>query len=87
MLTPNSLLQTTYKQTNMTNVRQVTGDTSPVPVIIDQLCMSMVLAYTNKLYDDFNGPDAPELYSKLALRIMPRPLLDFNPEIFSQVRN
>ena len=70
----------------MSNVRQVTGDSSPVPVIIDKLCMNLVLDYTTKLYDDYDGVNDPVLYTKLALRMMPRPLLDFNPEIFSQVQ-
>ena len=51
--------------------------------------MEMVLAYTDKLYKEDNGADSdPSEYAHLAMRIMSRPALDFNPEVFvSEVRN
>ena len=45
----------------------------------------MVLAYTNKMYEEkitANKLDDPASYAVLALRLVNRPLFDFNPEVF-----
>ena len=45
----------------------------------------MVLAYTDKMYEEkitSNTLDDPASYAVLALRLVNRPLFDFNPEVF-----
>ena len=89
-LTSNTLLKTINKQSNLTEIRnEVAGLESPIPDVLSQSCLNMVLAYTDKLYKQLGGADSdPSAFAHLAMRAMNRPVVDLNPEVFvSEVRN
>ena len=85
-LTSNSLLQTTYKRTDITALRaeELTKPT-PISSLMSKDCLDMVLKYTNELYHQFGGEDAPDQFSVQVLRMMPRPFINFNADPFSDV--
>ena len=83
-------MKTINKQSNLTEIRnEVAGLESPIPDVLSQSCLNMVLAYTDKLYKQLGGADSdPSAFAHLAMRAMNRPVVDLNPEVFvSEVRN
>ena len=86
-LTSNSLLQTTYKRTDITELRAEAEEMSTHPYLMSKNCLEMVLGYTTKLYHEFGGADNPNLFSIQVLRMMPRPFINFNTDPFSDVIN
>ena len=85
-LTSNSLLQTTYKRTDITALRaeELTKPTL-MSSLMSKTCLDMVLKYTNKLYHQYGGEDNPNQFSIQVLRMMPRPFINFNADPFSDV--
>jgi len=83
-LTSNTLMKTINKQSNITEIRnEIEGLESPIPDVLSQTCLNMVLAYTDKLYQELDGADSdPSAFAHLALRAMNRPVVDLNPEVF-----
>ena len=87
-LTSNSLFRTTFKQSDIPSLRKVVErEPSPTPSIISEKCKSMVLEYTNKLYKDQAGYDDVEAFTKMVVRLMPRPYIEFSADLFSKVIN
>ena len=85
-LTSNSLLQTTFKRTDITALREEEmTKSSPIPSLMSKKCLDMVLGYTSKLYKDYGGKDNPNQFSIQVLRMMPRPFINFNADPFSDV--
>ena len=85
-LTSNSLFRTTFKQSDIPSLRKVVErEPSPTPSIISEKCKSMVLEYTNKLYKDQAGYDDVEAFTKMVVRLMPRPYIEFSANLFSKV--
>ena len=84
ILSANTLLQATFKQTD-TGALRVSLDSSPpaLPLMISYQCKNMVLNYLQQLYQNYGGSSNPESYALLALRFLPRPFLQFNTDSFA----
>ena len=87
ILSANTLLQATYKQTDIASVREEL-DTSPgpLPLMLSEQCKDMALNYVEELYQAQGGVEDPDSYAKLALRLLPRPFLQFDTDSFQTVR-
>ena len=48
-------------------------------------CMSMLTSYVTQHYAEEGGWDKPQEYTNFMLRLMQRPLLQVDPELFSEV--
>ena len=87
ILSANTLLPATYKQTDTAAIREdLETSPSPLPLIISDQCKDMALNYVEELYQAYHGTDDPDSYARLALRLLPRPFLQFNTDSFQTVR-
>ena len=85
-LTSNSLFRTTIKQTSMAEWRQeADSKPAPTPSMISENCKNMVLTYANKRYHDDGGASDAEAFSRMVMRLLPRPFIEFSHELFPEV--
>lgn len=58
---------------------------APTPSMISENCKNMVLTYTNKRYHDDDGASDAEAFSRMVMRLLPRPFIEFSHELFPEV--
>ena len=58
---------------------------APTPSMISENCKNMVLTYTNKRYQDDGGYNDAEAFSRMVMRLLPRPFIEFSHELFPEV--
>ena len=49
-------------------------------------CMTMLTGYVTQHYAEEDGWDKPQEYTNFMLRLMQRPFLLYDPELFSEVK-
>ena len=64
---------------------ELSSSPAPRALIISAQCKAMALNYAEKLYNTSGGPEDPLSFAKLALRLLPRPLLHFDIDSFDTV--
>lgn len=70
ILSANSLLQATYKQTDIAAVREeLNASPVPQPLMISEECKDMVLSYVERLYHSHGGPEDPKTFAKVGQQI------------------
>ena len=53
---------------------------------LPQQCMAMLTEHLTQHYQAENGKDDPQSYTNFMLRLMQRPFLLYDPEMFSEVK-
>ena len=86
-LSANSLLKHSFKQSDMTQIRalEATKKSKMVENMPSQ-CMTLLTEHLTEHYHAEGGKDDPANYTNFMLRLMQRPFLLYDPELFSEVK-
>ena len=72
----------------MTQIRALEGTKKSMMVEnLPQQCMEMLTEHLTQHYTTEGGKDDPQGYTNFMLRLMQRPFLLYDPELFSEVKN
>merc|ERR1711971_1241333 len=84
-LSSNTLLKHSFKQSDMTQIRALEGTKKSMMVEnLPQQCMEMLTQHLTQHYTTEGGKDDPQGYTNFMLRLMQRPFLLYDPEMFSE---
>jgi len=84
-LSANTLLKTSFKQPDMTKIREV--EAAKATTMVENLskdCTTMLTGYVTTHYHAEGGADKPDDYTNFMLRIAQRPYVKYDPDLFSE---
>ena len=86
-LSANTLLKHSFKQSDMTQIRRLEATKkSKMVENMPAQCMDLLTEHLTQHYHNEGGKDDPASYTNFMLRLMQRPFLLYDPELFSEVK-